>query len=551
MKKISITKKDLVPRIVEKILDCEDSEIILSIPRDSEIKKSISNLELIRREAEVAGKTISISSLDAEVRELAARAGIATGATSEENTNVHTMSDIVPLKRRAKEEKHETVKSRAFKPQKETEVEKKEEEEIEEDMKFGKSFWAKAEKESGNKKQFISKIDELPPLEEQKTPRRFGGKKIIVYATVLVLLVVGVGWAVGAFFGKAEISLSFKKIPWQYSGKITAGKTISQVDAANGYLPAEVFSPENNDVRFFPASGVSQVSQKATAKILIYNAYGSSNQKFVATTRFATPDGKIFRLDNTVTVPGAGIKNGKIVPSSVSVSVTAEKAGAEYNIGPFNRLVIPGFKGTPRYDGFYGVMSQQASGGFVGSKKVATDQDVSSAKDKVSQGLEDALRIVFLNSIPKGFNILDGASSTSVTKLIVNKNTDADGNFNILGKALLQAIGFRDEDMKSLVRTLMLKDNSGMDFANLKLSYQNVKPDFISGQMTFSLVADGILTPQFSADDLKSKIVGRPLSEARSTIIVLPDLTNAKISLWPFWLNELPRNVNKINVVWN
>jgi len=548
MKKISITRKDLVPRIVEKILESEDNEIVLSIPRDSEIKKSLYNFELIRREAEVAGKTVSISSLDAEVIELANKAGIVAGSRSEENVESNLMSDIIPLKR-AKEEKRETVKHHVPKPPRKTE----ENEEIEEALKLGKSFWEKAEKESETKKQFIKKIDEFPPQEEpvKKTRRHFGGKKIAVSVIALLLLILGVGWIFGAFWGKAEISLSFKKTPWQYSGKITASKTISQVDADKGYLPAEVFSQPKNVTRLFPASGVAQVSQKATAKILIYNAYSSSKQTFVATTRFAAPDGKIFRLDNAIVVPGAGIKDGKIIPSSIEASVTADKAGAEYNVGPFNKLSVPGFKGTPRYDGFYGVMSRQASGGFVGSKKVATEQDLSSGKEKTSQGLKDALQGVFLNDLSPGFNILGVASSTSITKLVANKSTDAEGNFSVFGEALFRAIGFRDEDVKSLARTLMLKDYPDMDFAELKLDYQDVKPDFVSGQLTFSLVADGIIRPQFSADDLKVKIAGKPLGEARTTIIILPDLTNAKISLWPFWLSELPKDMGKINIIWN
>lgn len=564
MRKISITKKDLVPRIVEKILESEDNEIVLLVPRDSEIKKSPFNFELIRREAEVAGKTVSISSLDAEIIELANKAGIVAGSRSEENNvDSNLMSDIIPLKR-AKEDKWETAKNRVPKPPndsaklttKETtkkETARKEDEEIEAELKLGKTFWDKAEKESEAKRQFVNKIDELPPQEEpaKKTRRHFGKKGKIVSAAALLLLILGTGWIVGALWGKAEISLSFKKTPWQYSGKITASKTISQIDVSKGYLPAEVFSQPKNVTRIFPASGVAQVSQKAAAKILIYNAYSSSNQKFVATTRFATPDGKIFRLDNAVVVPGAGIKNGKIVPSSIEVSVTADKAGAEYNIGPFDKLSIPGFKGTPRYEGFYGVMTRQASGGFVGNKKVATDQDISSGKNKTSQGLKDALQGTFLNSLSPGFNILDGASSTGITKLVANKNTDAEGNFSVFGEAMFKAIGFRDEDVKSLVKTLMLKDNPDMDFADLKLDYQNVKPDFVSGQLTFSLIVDGVIKPQFSADALKSKIAGKPLGEARSTIIVLPDLTSAKISLWPFWLNRLPKDAGKINVVWN
>ena len=182
---------------------------------------------------------------------------------------------------------------------------------------------------------------------------------------------------------------------------------------------------------------------------------------------------------------------------------------------------------------------------------MATEQDLSSGKEKTSQGLKDALQGVFLNDLSPGFNILGVASSTSITKLVANKSTDAEGNFSVFGEALFRAIGFRDEDMKSLVRTLMLKDYPDMDFAELKLDYQDVKPDFVSGQLTFSLVADGVLNPKFSANDLKAKIAGKPLGEARATIIILPDLTNAKISLWPFWLSELPKDESKINIIWN
>jgi len=578
MKKISINKKDLVPHIVEKILESEDDEILLVIPQDSEIKKSLSNFYLIKREAETAGKTVYVDSSDPEVIEMYEKAGVEIASSSNEGGDSRVMSDIVPSEH-IKYGKQAKGKVRTFKLSKEIE-----EEEISEEIKSGESFWAKAEEESMNKKQFRipEEIDELPQPEKRKwfgfipsfrrtssivnVPKdkqegerhkkkihwHFGGKgkRVVILVFALVLFVVGAGWAVGAIWGRAEVSLSFKKTTWQYSGKITANKAFSKIDTVKGHLPAELFKQEKNVTRLFPASGTAQVSQKATAKILIYNAYSSSKQTLVASTRFSTPDGKIFRLNNTV-VPGAGIKDGKIVPSSVETLITADMPGTDYNIGPFGKMTIPGFKNTPRYDGFYGAMPKQASGGFIGQKKVATDKDIVSAKDKTTQELKGALQVGFLNSRPQGFNVLDGASSVVITKMSVNKNTDADGNFSVFGEASFRALGFRDDDLKSFAEALMLKDFPIMKFIELKLDEQNIAADFVAGQVAFSISANGVLEPEFSGDELKPKIAGKPVNEARTLLIKLPELANAKISLWPFWLNDLPSNSYKIKVIWD
>ncbi len=544
MKKISITKKDSVPRIVEKILESGENEIVLSVSPNSTIKESFSNFELIKREAKTAGKNVLIDSRDAEISEMAERAGMFGGQTPIKKAEGRLISDIVPMKRGAAEKEAEE-EIREEKPSRHIKIETK---------KTSGSFWSKAEEESEEKKQFIAKIDELPPPESHEHkkkihhPRR---RKVLVYIAGIFVFGIAVCWAVGALWGKAGVSLSFKKIPWQYNGTVLISKTFSRVDVSKNYLPAEIFKQQKNTSRIFPASGTSDVSQKATARIVIYNAYNSSSQKLVATTRFAAPDGKIFRLDSSVVIPGASSKDGKIVPSSIEASITADKPGAEYNIGPLDKMTIPGFKGTPRYQGFYATMPQPASGGMMGQTKVPTEQDIASAKEKTTQGLKDTLQSGFLNSRPQGFNILDGASLVTITKLVPGKTANTDGNFSIFGEASFQALGFKDDDLNSLVSSLMHKDYPDMDFTNLKIDYKNVKTDFIAGQMTFSLVVDGIIEPKFSESELKSKIAGKSLNEARETLKGLSDLDNGKISLWPFWLTGLPKNTNRINIIWN
>jgi len=52
----------------------------------------------------------------------------------------------------------------------------------------------------------------------------------------------------------------------------------------------------------------------------------------VANTRFADPNGKIFRISKAITVPAKG---------TLVVTLTADQAGASYNIGP-STFSIPG-----------------------------------------------------------------------------------------------------------------------------------------------------------------------------------------------------------------
>src|SRR5208337_1616852 len=110
-------------------------------------------------------------------------------------------------------------------------------------------------------------------------------------------------------------------------GTFTADKAASQINAAQNIIPAQVFLVPKNFTESFPASGEQNVSLKAQGTITIYNAYSSSQQTLVAATRFVTPAGKIFRLVNSVVVPGAAVTNGQIVPSSIAVPVVADQVG--------------------------------------------------------------------------------------------------------------------------------------------------------------------------------------------------------------------------------
>jgi hypothetical protein len=348
---------------------------------------------------------------------------------------------------------------------------------------------------------------------------------------------------------KATIVINFKKTPWPYENNFVADASIAKVNPEKTILPGELFTQQKNLTQLFPASESRQVSEKATGKITIYNAYSAASQILVPTTRFLTPDGKVFRLTDQVVVPGAEVKDGKITPGSIEAGVIADRAGPDYNVGPVSRLTIPGFKGTPRYEKFYGELRTPASGGFVGKKPVPSAQDIASAKARVTDILKSSLESGFSNSRPAGFTILDGASEVKTTKLTVNENTDSKGNFSIFGEAAFRALGFRDADLRSFLESKAFGDNPGTIFEDLKLDYANVQQDLDHGRLNFSLKVNGTLRPAFSVDDFRSKVTGRSVEEARSAVLGLSGLSGAKISLWPLWLRSIPKDSSRVTVI--
>ncbi|MDO8537220.1 MAG: hypothetical protein Q7R94_03160, partial [bacterium] len=248
------------------------------------------------------------------------------------------------------------------------------------------------------------------------------------------------------------------------------------------------------------------------------------------------------------------ITNGKIEPASIEAGVLADQAGPDYNLGPIAKLTIPGFKGSPKYEGFYGELKEGTKDGFIGQKAVPTADDIQKAKDKAAEILRTTLESNLLANYPPDFKILDGVTSFNITKLNVNENTDASGNFSVFGEANIMTLGFREADLKSFLGTLAAKDNPTMVFKELNLTYSEVRADFKNKTESFMLVARGALIPEFSVDDFRGKILGQKVQDARILISSLKGLADARISLWPrwpIWSGRVPADVNKIKVLVN
>lgn len=505
IERITINKNDEAAVVVEKLIDSEAEEIVFNIPRFSKLAESLANFHLIKRESDLLKKKVIIESVDDKVIELAELAKL-------ESLNPffvksrRQFSDIV-VGSRSPESKSPIaiIKSRAVK-------------------------------------------EKPMPVNSPSIARPSLRKTLFIIAIAvlgLILLIVMI-----RILPRAEIKIVTKKINWNFNNSVFVDKAAAEIDSNNSKIPGQLFNQRRNLELLFSASGKRKAENYAGGKITVYNAYSSDPQPLVAKTRFLAPDGKIFRLVKGVTVPGAKISEGKIVPSSIEVEVVADQPGAEYNIGPVARFTIPGLKGTPKYEAFYGESKSSMSGGFIGEVGYPTDDDIKTARSELKKKLEDALAAVIVAQIPADFKILNNAQETIFGAIKVESNLDQSGNFRIFGEATKNVMAFREADVLEML-SRKISAESGADFKikEFTIEYGEPRADFQKGIVSFPVKFNAVVFRGIDFDDLKQKLLGQSENDLKAKIFSLPGLDSAQISLWPFWVKKVPTNAKKINLL--
>lgn len=290
------------------------------------------------------------------------------------------------------------------------------------------------------------------------------------------------------------------------------------------------------------ASGEEEVEIKASGRITIYNNYSDKDQPLVKQTRFESSDGKIYRIQDSITVPGQKTEGGKTVPGSIDVEVFADEAGDEYNIESSD-FTVPGFKNLPQFDGFYAKSKTEMSGGFKGVKKVVNESDRQNAERALSEQLrKDLVAMLENNSLTEGKVVVYQDSDF----LFESKEEQGDGdtvNFKTKGTLSIKLV-----DVKYLANILsgifIPTFNSSNDVtiknpSDLSYSIQDEKLT-ISGNTKIEWVID--------QDLLKEQLSGKSKSEISTVFKEFDGINEASIDLKPFWKRDFPEDFDSIKI---
>jgi hypothetical protein len=405
-----------------------------------------------------------------------------------------------------------------------------------------------ADKVKNEKDVIYHKVTE-PVIEYGRHDRGGRGWRIWLLAAgaVLVLSVVLL-----YVFGDAEVAVSPRLDQFSFDGDFTARKSIG-AEAEGNNLVFSVLPFEKIGSQSVAADGQKMIEKKASGKITIYNNYSNSSQKLIRNTRFETPDGLIYRIDQSVVVPPMSTVNGKVTPGSVQATVYADEAGVKYNIGPTN-FTIPGFKSDPkRYVGFYARSDSPMIDGYSGMASYLTDAKQKLVRLQIRAELEKKILADAVANESRGQFIPKNAYTLEFESL--PSSNSPKGQVVVQEKAKVVIYSFKTANWDNFLArnapfsstigssTVEIVNRDSLDFA----WRSRPKPD--SPEISFHLKGNAEFVWDVDQVKIAKSLAGRKRGELQNILKQYGEIANATASLSPFWRTSFPADPNKITVI--
>ena len=592
--------------VVDKLIQAEEKEVNLIVPARAQIWQSSINLKLLKREADNLGKDVTLVVTDDLGAEMAQRIGFAVKKEKELPVELVKEESVLNEEIEPEEigieeeiEPEEIEVEMAIKPEEENNKDMIEflVEELKPDKELNQSFpFSQVSFKPGSfkgqmadivnvepkskktliKEKIVSKLEDKkqeffkkpkePIIKESysesvskekkpafdsviKPPFLFNWSKLLIAFIILTFIVAGlVSFLV---LPTTEIVITPKTEKVSFDLSVIGSKEISQINEELNKIPLQEIEVSKTKSREFNATGEKEINDKAHGIIIIYNEYSSDPQTLVATTRFQSSDGKIFRIFESITVPGAKIEEGKIVANSIEVEVIADQSGEEYNIGVTD-FTVPGFKGTPKYAGFYGRSKSSMKDGYIGKVKVVTNEDIAKAEEVLTKEVKEEINKSFQEQIPTELKIIDNSNKENIAIISIAKEGDRADKFTAEIEGTISALFFKEDDLKKLVDlnvAAMVSEDKIPLSETQQIKWIDPVIDSSREEVSFSLYAEEKVAWQIDQQVLKENLINQSETEVRSYLANQPEIEKAKVSFWPFWVKKIPSQIEKIEII--
>lgn len=380
--------------------------------------------------------------------------------------------------------------------------------------------------------------------------RFFRKSAVIAVCCVLMLAVIGM-FILSTVFARLTITIK----PQTETRILPEIQTVfdaeaSEVVPGENVIPAEFFEFSKEISQEFESSGEEFVQAPSRGVVHVYNNISPISQTLIARTRFVTDKGIIFRTPKAIIVPAVKMENGKLVPQFVEVELIADKTGEAGNISGQQRLKIPGFQGTPKYEGFYAVAPSGFVGGSQGRSRVITKDDAKNAQQQLSKRVFDELKADVVRKIPPQFKLVDGLYVIEITSLSVPPEKTAVAKFTGTAKAAARVFVFRDADVLSILKNAVLGEDKARelipDFSALKYRLKTVM--FEKKRAEVALGGSVRLKYAVNKDELAESAKGKKEGSIIDLLRGHKEFASFSIVFFPPWLFTAPANPKKITI---
>ncbi|MCD5381791.1 MAG: hypothetical protein LR017_00565 [Candidatus Pacebacteria bacterium] len=375
-------------------------------------------------------------------------------------------------------------------------------------------------------------------------------RKRVFTAAIVAALILGGGFFMSTLLSGAEITVYPKFKDATVQATFTAHRT-----PGAGELSYELLTIEADGERQVSATGQEEVSERAMGDIFIYNAYSTDTQRLIKNTRFESPEGLIFRINESVVVPGATKDaDGKLVPGVITATVFADGTGEQYNIAA-GQFTIPGLKGSEQYDKMYATSNTGFMGGFEGKRFIIDDDELTTAKQALQLELRNALLARIDEERPAGFVLYPDAVTFAFDTLPATEY----GNelATIKERARLQVPIFKESEFAAYLAKNTVAGYEGAPVAlpdPFTLTFAYTSPTTTTSdiaphtELSFNLAGQSRIVWQYNDAALLNDITGVSKTALPNVLSGYPAIERAEAVVRPFWKQAFPDTVSEIEV---
>lgn len=364
---------------------------------------------------------------------------------------------------------------------------------------------------------------------------------VALFAVVMLL------FALSFLFAKATININPKTKP------IDLNDTFSAIKESNSEeLTFDLIAISGEESRSITGTERKDGSERARGSVVIYNSFSGAPQALAIDTRLEGSNGKIYKTETKLTVPG--MKNG--VPGSIEVKVYASEPGEEYNAGPLDFKIF-GFKGTPKYEKFYARSKGSMSGGFTGSSYTVLDEEKSKYLLELKNALQEKLLTKAREQIPSGFILFKDAVSLSIDSESTSF-ASKDPNIVISMKGTLYGLLLDEAKLTESIAKGEIGNYDGgpahltnINDLNFSIPNKNTISFKDAKSLVFRLEGKSNIVWDVDTEKLLSQILGKKKKDFYQVLAEYPNIDGAELVIKPVWKNSFPEEKNKITITVN
>lgn len=548
---IYVDVDDEITAIIEKLQASSGKIVALVLPKRAAVFQSIVNMKLLKRTADSSKKSLVLITSEKGLMPLAGAVGLHVASTMQSKPAIPTaplMGTDNPVSVDEIEVGDAEVVAPVQRSQTATGMPKapSEVETIEiDDEPAPKGKGAKAAAAiagAAGAKKFNKKL-KVPDFNKFRTKLIAGGAALVLLIFFFVLA--------NTILPTATVVVSTNNAEIPTSLTVNSSPSINQVNADAAQVPGAIKEFKKSEVQKAAATGQKDMGTKAAGSVTLSLTNCSKEQVTVPAGTTVTTNNLNFVTQSSVTMQsvkiGPNCRNDDFkAVSTAKVSVSAEKAGEQYNLDAANYTVA----------GFSNVAGAGAamSGGTSKIVKVISQKDIDDLKNKIIEAAS-------VSAKDETKNLLEGENYFAITDTFTAKDPVVTSNPGVDVEAEEVTVSV------NMSFTMIGASKSGLDEVLKKELEKNINTDQqkildnglgsagvrvlskqTNGDATFELDVKATVGVEQNVDDIREAVKGKKKNEAESAVRAREGVVDVSVEYSPFWVSKVPGNPEKIKV---